>query len=150
MRFKIPITHYPESHRRRRRGLSSVEAVVAFALLASVTTVSAQLFVAHGRLLKSQRNYRLALDELSNQLERLVALPPAELSSAVDQLAVSPSALERLPGAQIHGEVAESALGRRVTLEIWWDEPNRQEAPVRLTAWAAPVENVSQGIEDSP
>lgn len=131
----------------RRRGVTTVETVVAFALLASVTAVSTQLTIAHGRVLKSQRNYRLALDELSNQLERLGALPPEELSPAVEQLAVSPATRERLPGAEIRGEVSTSELGRRLTLEIWWDEPNRQAAPVRLTAWAAPIENVSEESE---
>jgi hypothetical protein len=136
--------------RRGRRGVTSIETVVAFALLASVTVVSTQLYIAHGRLLKSQRNYRLALDELSNQLESLGALPPEELSPAVEQLAVSPAALERLPGAELRGEVSNSELGQRVTLEIWWDEPNRQAAPVRLTAWAAPTENASEESEESP
>ena len=144
--------------RRPRRGVTSFEAVVAFVLLASVTAISTHSFVAHGRLLKTQRSYRLALDELSNQLERLSVLPPEELSPAVAQLSVSPAAQERLSGAQIRGEIADSLLGRRVTLEIWWDEPHRQEAPVRMTAWAAPVNGAAQeaiddaspGHEDQP
>ena len=75
---------YPSAlaHRRRpaRRGTSALEVLVSFILLGGVLAISTPLVVTHGRLLKAQRNYRMALDELSNQLDRLSALPSAELS----------------------------------------------------------------------
>ena len=54
-----------------RRGFSMFDLFVAFTLLVAAMSMVAPLVVRHGQLLKSQRNYRLALDELSNQLERL-------------------------------------------------------------------------------
>ena len=93
------------------------------------------LVVAHGRLLKAQRNYRLALDELSNQIEVLGTLPPGELPEAIEKLTPSLQANERLPGATLRGSLAESKFGQQITLEIWWDEPGRKDAPVRLTGW---------------
>ena len=89
------------------------------------------------RRASAARCYRLALDELSSQHERLSTLPAEELSAAIEALGPSPLAAERLPGAALRGELAASQLGRRLTLEIWWDEPNRDAAPVRLTAWLA-------------
>jgi hypothetical protein len=120
---------------RDRRGISSLEVLVALTLLASVLALSTPLIVAHGRLLKAQRNYRLALDELTNQLDRLSALPAGDLAPAIENLAPSVLAAQRLPGATLRGQLAETDIGQRLTLEIWWDEPNRQAAPLRMTAW---------------
>ena len=118
-----------------RRGTTSLEVMVAFTLLSGVMAFAVPLVVAHGRLLKAQRNYRIALDELSNQLDRAVILPAAELPAAIEKLSPSAHAAQRLPGARLRGELAESQLGRRLTLEITWDEPNRHSAPIRLTGW---------------
>jgi hypothetical protein len=118
-----------------RRGTTSLEVIVAFTLLSGVMAFAVPLVVAHGRLMKAQRNYRIALDELSNQLDRASTLPAEELQAAIEKLSPSPQAAERLPGAKLRGQLAESQLGSRVTIEIWWDEPNRQAAPVRLTGW---------------
>jgi hypothetical protein len=120
---------------RPRRGLSSLEVLVALSLLGSVLALATPLVVAHGRLLKTQRNYRLALDELSNQHERLSALPAADLPAALAKLAPSTLAGERLPGATLRGKLVDAEFGQRISLEIWWDEPNRQAAPVRMTGW---------------
>lgn len=131
-----------------RRGTSSLEVLVALTLLASVLTLSTPLIVAHGKLLKAQRNHRLALDELSNQIERMSLLPAEELPPAIEKLAPSPLAAETLPGATLRGKLAESKHGQRLTLEIWWNEPNRREAPLRLTAWIAPSIGPSSGNEE--
>ena len=118
-----------------RRGTTSLEVIVAFTLLSGVMAFAVPLVVAHGRLLKAQRNYRIALDELSNHLDRAGILPAAELPAAIENLSPSAHAAQRLPGARLRGELAESQLGRRLTLEITWDEPNRHTAPIRLTGW---------------
>ena len=107
MKLSCPLLN-AHFRRRRRRAFSSLEAIVAFSLLASVMTLSAQLIVSHGRLLKSQRNYRLALDELNNQLERASLVPAGDLSEEVHKLAPSALAAERLQGATLRGQLADS------------------------------------------
>jgi len=124
--------------RPARRGTSALEVLVAFTLLSTVLALSTPLVVAHGRLLKAQRDFRLALDELSNQLDRLTALPETDLPKALDELVPSPLTVSRLPGATLRGQLADAELGKRLTLEIWWDEPNRKAAPVQLAAWVRP------------
>jgi hypothetical protein len=131
-----------------RRGTTALEVLVAFTLLGSVLALSTPLVVAHGRLLKAQRNYRLALDELSNQLDRLTVLSEPELPKAIAELAASPLTASRLPGATLRGHLADAELGKRVTLEIWWDEPNRQAAPLRLAAWVRPPAGRSSSNEE--
>lgn len=124
---------------RRCRGTSSLEILVSFTLLSSVLAFATPLVVRHGRLLAAQRDYRLALDELSNQLERLTALPPAELPAAVEGLSPSDFAAAHLPGAELTAELTSADIGQRLTLKLSWDEPQRSAAPVTLAAWVVPL-----------
>ena len=122
----------------RRRGISSVEIIVAFTLLSGVLAASASLMVKHGRQLQAQRHYRLGLDELSNQIERISALPGDERQQAVENLEPSEFAVQHLPGAKLNGELQPADVGQRLVLRLTWDEPQRQEAPLTLAAWIFP------------
>jgi hypothetical protein len=117
-----------------RHGISSMEALIALMLLSSMLSVSLSLIVRHGRLLAAERNYRLALDELSNQLERLTALPASDLADAMKQLKMSPFTAERLPDAELVGELAAADNGQRVRLRITSNKPS--EPAVSMSGWA--------------
>jgi hypothetical protein len=121
--------------RQPRRAVSTFEALVAFTLLASVLGMSVPLVVRHGRLLTSARQYRLAVEELTNQLEQLSALPPGDLVDAVEAAKISEFTAATLRGAELSGEVEPVELGQRVTLHIVWDEAQRRTAPLSMTAW---------------
>jgi hypothetical protein len=121
--------------RRTRGGFGMLDLLVAFTLLVAAISVATPLLVRHGQIIKSQRNYRLALDELSNQLERLTALSPQELPPAIERLAPAPFVMERLHKAQISGELAPIEGGSRVTLRLTWDEVGGRKEPVALAAW---------------
>jgi len=123
---------------RRRGGTTVLEIVISFTLLSTVLVFATPLVARHGRLLAAQRHYRLALDELSNQFERLSALPDVELPAAVEQLRPSSFAAGRLPGAEVHGELNAAEMGQRIILRLHWDEPGRRAAPVTLMAWFIP------------
>ena len=120
---------------RTHRGISSLEILVAFSLLTTVMAVAMPLVVRHGRLLSAQREYRIALDELENQLDRLTALPESELPAAIEQLSPSEFVAARLQEATLTGEITSEEIGSRITLRIIWDEKHRREAPVALSAW---------------
>jgi hypothetical protein len=122
----------------RRTATSTLEVIVACTLMSSVLTVFTPLVVKHRRLLAAQRDYRLALDEVSNQLERLVALSEDDLPAALAQLKPSEFAAARLPGAELRGELSNIDFGQRLKLELTWDEPQRRERPVSLAAWLSP------------
>ena len=135
---KLPLHAGPfrrRAGRISRRGTTAFEVIVSFSLLSSVLAFATPLVVRHTRLLASQRHYRLALDELSNQLERLSALAADERAAALEKIGPSDFAAEHLPGAELRGELAESDFGQRVTLRLTWDEPQRSGAPLGLTAW---------------
>jgi len=116
-----------------------LEILVALTLLGGVLTAATPLVVRHGRLLASYREYQLALEELSNQLDRLTALPAAELPQAVEHLTPSTFAAERLPGVELKAELEPAEFGQRLTLRLTWDEPQRRAAPVCLTTWIVPA-----------
>ena len=115
-----------------------METLVAFTLLTTILSVFVPLVARNGRLLVAQREYRLALDELSNQLERLSALPRQELPQALEGLRPSEYTAARLRGAELRGELVPAEPGERLTLRISWDEPQRATAPVTLTTWIYP------------
>jgi hypothetical protein len=119
----------------RRLGTSSLEVLVACTLLSSVLAVATPLVVKHGQLLRAQRDYRLALDELSNQLEQLQALPDARFAEAVATIAPSDFASARLPDLKLRAEVATIDTGQRLTLLATWNEIGRDRAPLSLAAW---------------
>ena len=112
-----------------------IDLMVSLTLLMAAMSVVAPLVVRHGQVLKSQRHYRLALDELTNQLERLAALTPEQLPDAVEQIAPSPFIAERLAGAKIEGELAPEEAGVRILLHMTWDEIGHRREPVTLAAW---------------
>lgn len=118
-----------------RRGASILEVLVACTLLGAVLSVATPLVIRHNRLLTEHREYQMALDELSNQLERLTALPREELPATLEKLAPSELAAAHLHGAKLSGELAEADPGQRLTLHLVWDDPQRKSAPVSLAAW---------------
>ena len=126
---------YSARPRRARRGTGTLDLLVSFTLLITVISVATPLVFRHGRLLRSHRDYRLALDELSNQMERLTVLPLKDLPTALEQLSPSPFLVERLPSARLAGQLQPAESGQRVTLTMTWDETERVRAPVTLSAW---------------
>jgi hypothetical protein len=136
----------------RRTATSVIESLVALTLLTTLLTVSTPLVVRHGRMLAAQRAYRIALDELTNQLDRLSATAPDEVSAAVDQLALTPFAAARLPGAKLTGRLEPANFGQRLRLEISYADSQLQTSPVTLVAWVPAASQPSEGetAEEEP
>lgn len=128
---------------KRRAGASSLECVVAFTLLSSALSFAAPLIVKQRRLVNHQREYRLALDEVTNQLERLTALPSGEVEQAVKQLKLSEFAAMRLPEATLRGELKSVDVGQQVTVSLAWEQPTA--APVTLSAWIFADRRAAEG-----
>jgi type II secretory pathway pseudopilin PulG len=132
--------HAAKCHQRRHtcRGFSTVEVIVSLSLLVTILSVSAPLVVRHNQLLASHRHYRLALEEASNQLERLAALPESELRAAIANVQPSEFASQYLPGCEMKATLTPEDVGGRLTLRTTWDEPGRRDAPLVLAAWVFP------------
>lgn len=118
-----------------RAGTTLIELLIAFTLLSTTLSVAVPLVVRHGRLLAEARHYRLALEEVSNQLDRLAALPARELPAELAQLAPSDFADARLPDAKLTGELSRADDGQRLTLTLAWAEGAERTTQVELATW---------------
>jgi hypothetical protein len=132
----------------RRRGTTTIELLVSFTLLTTVLGAALPLVVRHGRILNSARQYRMALDELSNQAERIASLSHDDAMQAIEEVMPSPFAAEHLPGVELTADLASSGGAERVTLSLSWDEPGRRAAPVSLVAWL-PRNAVAAAVTDA-
>ena len=78
------------------------------------------------------------MDELSNQLERLTSLPPADRKNALAELAVSEDLEAMLPTATLTANVENDENGTRIVLGLNWDRPGKPQ-PVTLVGWLDPT-----------
>ncbi len=119
---------------KRRRGLTVTEVVVAATLVVSLIGLFAPMSVRIGRVWQSTRQYRLAFNELANQMERLTSLSPTECEAALSSLKLPTRVSEALPGSQLLGEVIHDQDGTRLKLSLNWERGARSE-PVSLVGW---------------
>lgn len=136
MKREIPKHSVGYSIRGRRRATSTLETIVALTLLLTVLTLSGSLIIRHGHLLTAQRHYRQALDELSNQMERVVVLPVDDVPQALKQLSLSEFTASRLSNPKLTAELKPADIGQRVTLHLTWNESPEQS--VSMTGWVFP------------
>jgi len=118
--------------------LMMTDLVVGATLLVGVMSFVAPLAVRSGRLWQDSRHYRLALDELSNQLERLTSLDESERNAALADLSVSPRVRDRLPNPVLEGHSIHDRDGARLVLQLQWDRVGPAK-PVTLVAWIDPL-----------
>lgn len=123
---------------RPRRGTSLIELLVAATLLLSGITVVTQLTVAAGRMWQQTRHERLAMEELSNQLEYLIALEPDQRATALQALAPSPLAVEVLPEVNLTADAIADQDGSRLELSLVW---GGRPKPITLVGWIGPAES---------
>lgn len=124
---------------KKRSGLSLIELIAAATLVISGLTMIGKLSVASGRVWQQTRHEQVALEELSNQLERLIALPPQQRAEAILQLAPSAFAADKLPGANITARQVEDADAERLELQIDWNRPVPSR-PLILVGWVDGVD----------
>ncbi|MEO8270122.1 MAG: hypothetical protein ABI557_10390 [Aureliella sp.] len=121
-------------HSHFRRGSMLTELIVAGGLLATAMGLVATCGVAGQRLQSLRREHALAVDELSNQLERLVALPPSEVESIMQQLEPSALAVERLPESKLTAQRHNDELGDRIEIQLQWKRVGNPP-PLVAVAW---------------
>ena len=119
-----------------RRGITAIELVVSAMLLMSVMTFVTTLCFRINMVWQDIGHHRVAVGELSNQLESLQRMTPAEAQEALGTL--QPSALCRrtLRDPELEGELVKDDLGNRIVLQINWTRRNPGQ-PIELAAWLA-------------
>ncbi|HUP82418.1 MAG TPA: hypothetical protein VM260_27945, partial [Pirellula sp.] len=108
------------NHRRfhSRQGLTFTEIVVAATLVVSMIGFVAPLTVQIGRVWQSTRQYRLAFNELANQMELLTSLGVSGCRAALTNLQPSVKTAKSLPDVRLKGQLIRDQDGTRLLLSI--------------------------------
>lgn len=117
-----------------RAGFTLIELTVAATLVIAGLTVLGGMTVATGRMWQQTRQERVASEELSNQLERLIALTPAERGAAISDLRPSAFATQTLVDVTLVAKPVSDAEGERIELAIDWDRGTPGK-PLSLVGW---------------
>ena len=127
----------------------AVELVIAASLLVCMIGILAPLTVQTSRVWASGRHTRLAVNELSNQLDMLTGLDAAELAEALKRLEPSEEVGLALPEAKLHGEIVRDADGTRLVLAMDWQRP-AGAVPITMVGWidAGAAENPDSAEPD--
>ena len=144
--LKIPLQKFSYS-KVSRRGLLITELIVAAGLLVAILSVVMPLAVRSGRLWQDSRHYRLATDELTNQLEVLTSFDESELSTAISNLNISAPLQDTLPNPELSAKVVADENGTRVVLRLTWDRIGNKSTPVILVGWVSPLSAISDGVK---
>jgi hypothetical protein len=82
-------------------------------------------------------DHRNALNELTNQLDRLTTIPVQNVARAIDSIEASDACREMLIKPRLSGSIENAkTLGRRVTLEITWQNRlGTKSNSTQLSAW---------------
>lgn len=118
----------------RRTGGMMVELVVAATLLVALIGTFTPMSLSAGRLWQQTRQHQLALDELSNQLDRLLVLSEPDRAAAIESLQPSAAALAALPEASLSAVQQSDRDGVRVKVELSWQRAV-PAVPLSLTGW---------------
>lgn len=119
---------------KNRAGTTLTELVVAAGLLVTVVGLTAGSVGGVARLYRLEQQHRVAVDELSNQLERLTQLTADQARSELEEIELSKWASISLSGGQLSGEVLNDSHGTRVQLSIQWNRLGPAK-PLVAVAW---------------
>ena len=122
------------AQRCRRHGTTLVELLVSAFLLISVMSFVTTWCFHINTIWKDIGHHRVALCELSNQLEVLTRLNPTQAQEAIDAIEPSSTCARTLKNPELTGNLVEDALGTRVVLQLNWQRryPGK---PVTLAGW---------------
>lgn len=128
-------------HTDRRAGLSILETLVSLTLLIAALGLIATMAVRNHRLMAGQRAYRVAVDELTNRLEVLTALPLEAAEAEHAAMQREPLA-GRLADAKIEAAFEPLDGAGRITLTLRWPGDAPRLPATTLVGWshAAPAE----------
>ncbi len=116
------------------------ELIVAASLLIGSMVGVSKLAIASGRTWQLTRYHQLALDDLTNQIERLALLPADERRQALEILQPSERVRQVLANATLSSEVVSDALGQRLVLTFTCDESDKIP-PLQLVGWLTTKES---------
>ena len=111
-----------------------MELLVSITILMATVTVITGLIFKCGMIWKDVSQRRVAVRELSSQLEELTLLDQDSVKEKIEALEVSAICTQRLPEAKLTGALSEDNLGVRIQLSLNWKRAVESK-PVVLCGW---------------
>ena len=137
------------SSRTKRYGFTMTELVVAATLLMAALSTVAPLAVRSSRLWQDSRQHRLAVEELTNQWERLGSLDSASRAEAISAMSPSPQVSASLPNPMLSAVTLTDEDGTRLVLRLSWDRIGHR-SPVKLVGWMDPLPSATTSSLGEP
>ena len=119
---------------RDRAGTTMAEVLVAAVLLVTLFSVAATTVVQTTGIWRQISQSELAMDELANQIERLLAVSDQKLDESIADLTPTETTMAALPGANLKAKRISDQNGERIELSLNWTRlPPGQ--PITLVGW---------------
>jgi hypothetical protein len=120
-----------------RSGITMIELIVSAVLLMTVMSFATTLCFRINQVWSDIGQHRVALNELSNQLETITRLDVAAAKLAVAEIQPTEVCRRTLIDPEIRGEVTTDNLGTRIQLQINWNRTH-PGTPMKLVGWLIP------------
>lgn len=117
-----------------------MEMLVSAVILCTTVTVLTSLLFKCGMIWRDVSFHRVAVHELSAQLEELTLLDADSVGERIEQLEPSAICADRLPEAKLTGTLVEDSLGVRIELSINWKRAVESK-PIVLCGWIVESED---------
>ena len=117
-----------------RRGATLTELVVAAVVMVMVMSLVTTLCYRISLVWQDIGHHRVAIAELSNQLDQLTRMTPEQAREALDSIAPSELSQRTLRNPELKGSISPSEIGHRIQLELNWNRRHPGQ-PVGLTGW---------------
>lgn len=118
----------------RRRGVAMLELVVASVVLVVVMSLVTTLCFRISLVWQDIGHRRVAVAELSNQLDRLTRMNPQQVRSELQMLKPSELSQRTLREPKLTGELVQSDIGHQLNLCLDWNRRHPGQ-PVELVGW---------------
>jgi hypothetical protein len=115
----------------------TMELIIASLLVLTMISCATPVVIRCGRIWQETRHIQLATDELSGQLDRLLAMPPGQRETALAELSPSPAVADALDDVALTAEISEGNNGKRIVVAIDWKRPGDPQ-PLKLVGWLDP------------
>ncbi len=118
-------------------GITVTEVIVAAVLMMTIMGLVGTVCHRVNLIWFDVNHHRVAVSELSNQLEELTSMTLDQAVTAVKTIEPSELCCRALASPELSGEILEDSLGTRVLLKINWNRPQTAK-PVEMSGWIIP------------
>ena len=131
-------------------GITITEVIVSTVLMMTIMGLVGTVCHRVNLIWFDVNHHRVAVSELSNQLEELTALTLDQAAVAVKTIEPSESCRRALASPELNGEIFEDRLGSRILLKINWARAHPAK-PVEMSGWIIPFgqETASDAANDT-